>query len=109
MGDSYSKDAANRNRRVWDGQLFCKGTDQETSITPMQALTSVPDGSRAVSLQAITQDVYVTFDASTPSATNGMRLIATQIYFFNVDPTNILIVQQASGAILNVTYWGDEA
>lgn len=49
----------------------------QTSLTSSAASTvTQKTGSTAIAVQAITNNVYWTFDGSTPSSTNGMTLIA---------------------------------
>lgn len=66
------------------------------------AATLTPDaGANGILIQAVSQNIYITFDGSTPSSTNGLIVIAGQapvLYTFPAG-TTIKMIQAASSAV----------
>lgn len=50
-----------------------------TSLGTAQTLT-IPSGSTCLMLQALSQDVFITLNGETPSATSGFRITANGIF-----------------------------
>ena len=78
--------------------------EQVSSLNTAKNLT-VPDGADGVYLQARTQDVYMTIDSSTPSASNGLKLVADdQPFYFEGDLSKLEFLEAAASATLHAAY-----
>lgn len=76
-----------------------------TALSSAATLTP-PSGANALYIQAVTQNVYLTQDGSTPSSTNGLILIAGQQPLLLTFPagTTLKIIQAASSAVAKVQW-----
>lgn len=68
LGNGRARDLVNKYSRVGSHQHL----DVSSSVVPL----AIPGRATAILLQAVTQDIAMTIDGSTPSATNGFRLVA---------------------------------
>lgn len=68
-----------------------------SSLSSVQTLT-IPPNCDYLEIQALTQNVYLTFDNTTGSATNGITLVANGIYGHEVHPAAIIKVNEAAAS-----------
>lgn len=85
------------------------GHDRKTSTgtSDVQTMT-LPRGTSHLSLQVFTTDAWVTFDASTPTASNGLLVYAGQMPIFlplGQGTTLKHISSAGANSILNVAYY----
>lgn len=89
--------------------LYIYSHDQLTSIGTAESLT-VPTGCDFAYLQAVSHDIYFTRDASSPSSTNGLVLIAGHDPIrVNGNLLDLRFLEVASGAVLDVCFRTDRA
>ena len=89
--------------------LVTLGFQQITSLSSATEL-KVPFGSRRAVIQVLTQGVYFTEDASTPSSTNGFEAEnGDMINYLDADYSYILprlrFLQKVASAKLNILYY----
>lgn len=95
-------------RRVYTvlGNLVPKGFQQITIGAAAASLT-VPSGARVAVVQCTAQNVRWRDDGTAPTATVGMQLATTDVdKIYDGDLSAIQFFREASGAILNVSYYG---
>jgi hypothetical protein len=86
------------------------GAEQITGLSTVKTLTP-PSGTLVnygALINVVSQNVYMSTDGSTPSATNGIQLVAGQVYEFPVG-TNfaaLQFIEVSASATLNVSYFG---
>lgn len=69
--------------------------------------TGIPTGTEVVTLEAEGQNVRYRDDGQNPTPTVGMLLVANKIYTLTVAQIAAMrVIETASGAKLNVTYYG---
>lgn len=95
-----------RHSLTWDAQLEVVGFEQMTSLGSAVALTTIPAGARAMSIQCEVANVRLRPDATNPTSGVGMILVANQWYFLNVPLADVRVIQVSAGAKLNISYYG---
>lgn len=80
------------------------GYQQITSLSSSTALT-VPSGATIALICAETSGVRWRDDGTAPTASVGMPLAAGQCQQYGIRLSAMLFIQQASGAILDVSYY----
>lgn len=68
---------------------------------------SIPTGTRVthVLIGVETAGIYFTQDNSTPASTNGQAMAAGEKLYLTDDIDRLKIIRQASGAIVNLTWY----
>ena len=89
-----------------DAILKPLGYGQDKTISASSALPTIPSGSKFAWIQAVTQNIRWTDDASTPTASLGMQLEAGKDMWYTGDLTALLFIEEAATAELNVSYYG---
>ena len=82
--------------------LYLKPTDGATSQRLSPALTPLSfaafeRGTKAISFDVQTNDVFMTIDGSTPTSTNGHKLFAGRAYTLSVEAARVAKFIAASG------------
>ncbi len=90
---------------VVDANLSPKGYEQVTDISSVTSLTP-PTDSRIAIIQVKDQAARWRDDGTEPSATVGMPIGADLDILYTGDLTAFRIIEQTSGAELNVSYYG---
>jgi hypothetical protein len=87
------------------------GSDNITSLNSATKLTGIPAGATIVHLTATTQNVRVTLDGTTPTASVGERIVAGgETRKFNLtDLSNIQVIEETASASLHVNYFRPKA
>lgn len=66
---------------------------------------TVPAGAQAAIIQVNTQNVRWRDDGTNPTSTVGMRLRSGSEFLYTGELSKIKFIREASGAILNVSYY----
>lgn len=75
------------------------------TVAPTSKTTVAPPvGAHACILSTTTQNVWVTFDGSTPSATNGLLLLSSAGPLFLPIATGLTFLNAVSGGIVNICW-----
>jgi hypothetical protein len=85
------------------------GYEKLMSITTPKELTSIPASVRSAWLQAETEDVRLRLDGVSPTSSTGMLLkagLAPLEVHGRETLQNLRVLQNASGAVLHVLYFG---
>ena len=88
-----------------DGSLEPKGFEQIADLSSAVGL-SAPAGARLALIQATDQDVRWRDDGTDPTASIGVQLRAGDDVWYTGDLSAIALIEQSSGAVLNVSYYG---
>lgn len=81
------------------------GTDISSAVT-LTRPTSLADGIAKILIQAISQNVRVTMDGTTPTATTGFQIAAGETLYWEIGPgATIKVIEEASGADIQIQ-WG---
>ena len=83
------------------------GSVNITSLSSAVGLSSIPSGATMVRLSAVTQNVRITFDGTTPTASVGNRILATgeDLEISLTDLTKIQVIEETASASLYVSYF----
>jgi hypothetical protein len=95
--------------QIRDSQIKPLGYLQLTSLSGVTSLTAaqVPDGTRAMLVQAEAQDVRYTDDGSTPSATVGMIIPAkSSVWYTGWRMADVKFIETAASAKVNILFYG---
>lgn len=90
---------------VWEGPRRPLGYVQMTAIVAGSGLTSIPNGTRFVLMQAEAQEIRWRDDGVAPTTTVGMIITVNSILLYTGVPENMKVTAAAVGAILNVSYY----
>lgn len=84
--------------------LVSVGFQKITTNSTATALNSTCQAGQALLISVETQNARVTFDGSTPAASTGVLLLATNspYYFDAVDASTLKIARAAAGAVVQV-------
>ncbi len=88
-----------------DGSLEPKGFQQIADLGSAVGL-SPPAGARLALIQATDQDVRWRDDGTDPTASVGVQLRAGDDLWYTGDVSVISLIEQSSGATVNVSYYG---
>lgn len=83
-----------------------RGYAQVTGMSAATNLPTIPARTRHVLITAEAQGVRWRDDGVAPTASVGMPLAAGQTFEYMGNTATIQFIQQVSGAILNVSYYG---
>lgn len=93
-------------RQAFDGDRF-KGHEFITDLSSVTTLT-VPTGANKCIIQCEDQNVRWRMDGTDPTSSVGMLLEAGKSQAFVGGLGDLEFIEVASGAELNVTYYGDK-
>lgn len=82
----------------------CLGYQQITSLSAATGLT-VPVGATSALIVASTQYIRWRDDGTNPTGSVGMPLLTDTYFSYDGDLNRIKFIEQASGAVLNVSYY----
>lgn len=89
--------------------MACTGREQITGLSAVKTLTAalVRDSS-TVWIQALTQNVRLTLEGTTPTASVGIRLTAGDppLVIATVDALQAKFIEETPSAVLEVAYFG---
>lgn len=94
-------------RRLIDGawQPIAASRQKITSLSSATALT-VPTGARLAVVMVETQAVRWSDDGTDPTASSGMPIAAGGGWIFDSNLSALKFIEQVSGAVMNVSYYG---
>jgi hypothetical protein len=70
----------------------------DTTISASTTLTPTT-GADVITIQPLTQNVRITFDGTTPTATTGFQMVASTIYVLDIAPNTVLkIIEETATA-----------
>lgn len=92
------------NMFVGDGAVLCLGYEQISGMSGAKSLNP-PEAAYSMIVCAEGQAVRFRHDATDPTATVGMPLAVGEKFPFTGELSKFKFIQQAAGAILNVTYY----
>jgi hypothetical protein len=86
------------------GHYEVNGYQQITSAVAATALT-VPDKTKFAMIQPTGQNIRWRDDATDPTTTVGMRVVANDVLIYSGDLNAFKYIQEAATAVLNITYY----
>lgn len=88
------------------GNLTPRGFQQITTALSASTALTVPAGARLALIHADGVPVRWRDDGTAPTASVGMVIAAGETLPYNADLDAIRLIQAASGAVVNVSYYG---
>lgn len=91
---------------VNDASLIYAGDyEQLTGLSSAKRLQAIPTGARVALIQAEDQNVRWKEDGNDPTTSTGMQLAAGKDMWFTGNLANIVFIEEAASAKVNVSYW----
>lgn len=90
--------------RTIEGSRIALGYEQITGLNTVKGLTP-PDGATLVVLNVETKSIRWRDDGTSPTASVGMELFASDTFIYNGELTRIRFIEEAASAKINVSYY----